>query len=65
MSYLTFSLLMPNRIVRFGGRDPPCMKQELKTAIRRKHRVHAKLVKKAGKRKNGPISKILKIKQPG
>ena len=59
-----FTLHIPNRAVRFDDRDPPWMKQELKTAIKRKHRVYAKFVKKAGKWRTGTMSKIFKIKLP-
>ena len=51
-----------NRIVKFDDRDPPWMKQELKTAIKRKHRVYAKFLKKAGKWKTGPMSENLQNK---
>ena len=44
-----FTLHIPNRVVKFDDRDPPWMKQELKTAIKRKHRVYAKFVKKGRK----------------
>ena len=38
-----------NRVVKFDDRDPPWMKQELKTAIKRKHRVYAKFAKRGRK----------------
>ena len=41
-----FSEYIPNKIVKFDDRDPPWMKQELKTAIRRKHRIYAKFVRR-------------------
>ena len=44
-----FSLHIPNRVVKFDDRDPPWMKQELKTAIKRKHRVYSKFVKRGRK----------------
>ena len=42
-------LHIPNRVVKFDDRDPPWMKQELNTAIKRKHRVYAKFVKRGRK----------------
>ena len=44
-----FTRHIPNRVVKFDDRDPPWMKQELKTAIKRKHRVYAKFVKRGRK----------------
>ena len=40
------SLRIPNWVVKIDDRDPPWMKQELTTAIKRKHRVYAKFVKR-------------------
>ena len=44
-----FTLHIPNRIVKFDDRDPPWLKPELKTAIKRKHRLYAKFVKRGRK----------------
>ena len=44
-----FTLHIPNRVVKCDDRDPPWMKQELNTAIKRKHRVYAKFVKRRRK----------------
>ena len=39
-------MIVRNRVVKFDDRDPTWMKQELETAIKRKHRVYAKSVKR-------------------
>ena len=44
--YEICSLHIPNRVKRFDDRDPPWMKLELKNAIKWKHRVYAKCVKR-------------------
>ena len=41
-----FSMHMPNRVVKSDDRDPPWIKQELKTASKSRHREYAKLVKR-------------------
>ena len=47
--YEICSLHIPNRVKKFDDMDPPWMKCELKTAIKRKHRVYAKFVKHGSK----------------
>ena len=58
------TLNIPTRVVKFDDRNPPWMKQELKTAIKRKHGVYAKFMKEAGKWRTGTMSKIFKMKLP-
>ena len=44
-----FSQYIPNEIVTCDDRDPPLMTATLKSAIKRKHRVHNKYVKRGRK----------------
>ena len=43
------TLHIPNKVVKFDDRDPTWTKQESKTAIKCKHRVYAKFVKRGRK----------------
>ena len=47
--YEICSVHIPNRVKKFDDRDPPWMKREIKTAIKRKQRVCAKFVKRGRK----------------
>lgn len=47
-----FSYYIPNKVVKFDDRDPPWMKRELKTAIKRKHRIYAKFVRRGRKQED-------------
>ena len=47
-----FSEYIPNKVVKFDDRDPPWMKRELKTAIKRKHRIYAKFVRRGRKQED-------------
>ena len=40
---------IPNKIVKFDDKDSPWKKHELKTAIKRKHRIYAKFVRRGRK----------------
>ena len=47
-----FSEYIPNKVVKFDDRDPPWMKRELKTALKRKHRIYAKFVRRGRKQED-------------
>ena len=42
----TFSENIPNKIIQFNDKDPPWITQEVKSAIKRKHRVYKKFVQR-------------------
>ena len=44
-----FSKYIPNTVVKFDDRDPPWMKRELKTDIKRKYRIYAKYIRRGRK----------------
>ena len=47
-----FSEYIPIKVVKFDDRDPPWMKRELKTAIKRKHRMYSKFVRRGRKQED-------------
>ena len=42
---------IPNKMIKCHGKDPPCITSEIKTAIKRKHRIYNKYVRRGRKLK--------------
>ena len=47
-----FSLFIPNKIVKFNDKDQPWITPQLKTAIKRKHRIYSKFVQNGRKQED-------------
>ena len=44
---------IPNETIKISVKDPPCVTSRLKTAIRRKHRVYRKFIKRGRSKRIG------------
>ena len=51
---------IPNKIFTFSGRDPPSITREIKTAIKRKHRVYKKFNSRGRNPADWEIIRILR-----
>ena len=43
---------VPNRVINVNVKDPPCITKEVKTAIRSKHHIYNKYIKRGSKQED-------------
>ena len=51
---------VPNRIITVNEKDPPWITKEIKTAIRRKHRIYNKYIKRGSKQEDWEQVRIVR-----
>ena len=51
---------VPSRVINVNEKDPPWITKEIKTAIRRKHRIYSKYIKRGSKQKDWEQVRIVR-----
>ena len=51
---------VPNRVITINEKDPPWITKEVKTAIRRKHRIYNKYIKRGSKQEDWEQVRIVR-----
>ena len=60
LSFLEGGIPVPNRVITVNENDPPWITKEVKTAIRRKHRIYNKYVKTGNKQEDWEQVRIVR-----